>query len=46
LKALAGAARAKVIATQLLGQLFGAVDNSLAAFDVDFRRISLAALAR
>jgi hypothetical protein len=46
LKAAAGVAGAKVVAAQFLDQFLVAMDNAFAAFDLGFRRITFATLAR
>jgi hypothetical protein len=45
LKPAAGAAGARIVAPQFLGQFFVAVDDAPAAFDVRFRGEASAALA-
>jgi hypothetical protein len=45
LKPAGGTARAWVVATELFSQLFVAMDNAEAAFDLRFRRETFTALA-
>jgi hypothetical protein len=46
LKPASGAARTRVVATELLDELLVAVDDALAASDVGFAGIAFAALTR